>query len=227
MTDQPQDTSAEAVDPYYLSAEQADELLAKAPWDRFLVMGDSLAEGLGEASPGYRFLPWPGRTREALARRRPGLAYLNIGLHDLLAVEVRERQLAPALEFQPDLAAVVCGGNDLFPPEFDPDGVEGEVDTIIGALRQQGATVFTYRLMNIVSAYPVELEFLTPRLKELNDRVAAVAARHGALVVDMWDHPGCADRTMYSSDLLHASMRGHALLAGETIRRLGRHLAGD
>ncbi|HEV2370659.1 MAG TPA: SGNH/GDSL hydrolase family protein [Streptosporangiaceae bacterium] len=226
MTDLPADGPAEATDQFCLSDAQADELLAKAPWDRFLVMGDSLAEGLGEASPGYRSLPWADRTREALTRRRPGLTYLNIGLRNLVAAEVREQQLARGLEFAPDLAAVVCGGNDLFAQDFDPDAVERELDTIIGSLRQRDTTVITYCLMNIIAAYP-ELDPLTPKIKELNDRVRAVADRHGALLVDMWDHPGCAERTMYSSDLLHSSMRGHALLAGETIRRLGRHLAGD
>ncbi|MEV4747957.1 hypothetical protein AB0K21_16400 [Streptosporangium sp. NPDC049248] len=59
----------------------------------------------------------------------------------------------------------------------------------------------------------------------MNERVSAVSARHGALVVDMWSHPACADISTYSSDMIHASMRGHTLLAAETIRRLGRQLA--
>ncbi len=219
-----QDLSAEKTDAFCLPDEEADRLLADAPWKRFAVLGDSLAEGLGEETPGYRTLPWADRTREALARRQPALAYLNLGLRDLLAAEVREQQLDEALKFGPDLAAVVCGGNDLLRPPVDLDAVEGELDTLIGRLRASGATVVTYCLMNIISAYP-ELEALSEGMQDLNARVRRVSAEHGALVVDMWGHPACAEKTMYSSDLLHSSMRGHGLLAAETIRRLGRHLS--
>lgn len=221
-----EDLSAERADAFCLPDAEADRLLAAAPWKRFAVLGDSLAEGLGEPTPGYRTLPWADRTREALARRQPGLAYLNLGLRDLLAAEVRERQLARALEFGPDLAAVVCGGNDLLRPNVDLDAVQGELDTLVGELRASGATVVTYCLMNIISAYP-ELEPLSEGMQALNARVREVSAAHGALVVDMWGHPACAEKSMYSSDLLHSSMRGHGLLAAETVKRLGRHLASD
>ncbi|MCD0453476.1 SGNH/GDSL hydrolase family protein [Actinocorallia sp. API 0066] len=216
--------NAEPTDPYCLPDADADRLLAAAPWKRFAVVGDSLAEGLGEATPGYRTLPWADRTREALARVQPDLEYLNIGLRDLIASEVREQQLERALEFGPDLAAVVCGGNDLLRPVVDLDAVEGELDTIIGSLAATGTTVVTYCLMDICAAFP-ELAALSPKMQELNARVRGVSARHGALVVDMWAHPACAEKSMYSSDLLHSSMRGHALLAAETLKRLGSHLA--
>lgn len=149
-----------------------------------------------------------------------------MGLRDLIASEVRERQLDRALEFGPDLAAVVCGGNDLLRPTVDLDAVEADLDAIVGGLRATGATVVTFCLMNIISAIP-ELAALSDNMQGLNERVRLVSDRHGALVVDMWSHPACAEKSMYSSDLLHSSMRGHALLASETIRRLGRHLASD
>lgn len=46
-----EDASAEATDPYRLPDAEADQLLATAPWKRYVVVGDSLAEGLGEATP--------------------------------------------------------------------------------------------------------------------------------------------------------------------------------
>lgn len=214
----------EESDEYHLPRAEADRILAGAPWKRFLVLGDSLAEGLGERTEGYRTAPWTERTREALARVQPDLAYLNLGLRNLITVEVREQQLAKGLEFAPDLAAVVAGGNDLFRQDYDPDAVEAELDQIVGSLRSTGADVVTYALMDIAAAVP-ELASIRPNMEILGDRIRAVSARHGALLVDMWPHPACASRDMFSSDLLHSSMRGHALLAAETIRRLGAGLA--
>jgi lysophospholipase L1-like esterase len=223
MTPVDTDTLAEAQDPYCLTDDEADALLKGAPWTRFAVLGDSLAEGLGEPTPGYRALPWADRTREALARQQPDLQYLNLGLRDLVAAEVRERQLQPALDFAPDLAAVVCGGNDLFKGGFDVDKVEAELEGIIAPLQRSGAQVVTYSLMHISKAFP-RLAFLDAMMELLNERVRAVADRNGALVVEMWDHPGCADTGLFASDKVHSSMRGHAVLGSETIKRIGEHL---
>ncbi len=223
MTTQDMDTSAEAEDPYCITDDEADALLKGAPWTRFVVLGDSLAEGLGEPTPGYRSLPWADRTREALARQQPDLQYLNLGLRDLVVAEVRERQLPPALNFTPDTAAVVCGGNDLFKGGFDADKVEAELEGIVAPLRQSGAQVVTYSLMHISKAFP-RLAFLDPLMESLNDRIRAVADRNGALVVEMWDHPGCPDTSLFASDKVHSSMRGHGVLGAETIKRIGEHL---
>jgi lysophospholipase L1-like esterase len=216
--------SAETQDPYCLTDADADAVLQGAPWRRFVVLGDSLAEGLGEPTPGYRSIPWADRTHEALLRQQPELAYLNLGLRDLLAGEIREQQVTPALEFTPDLAAVVCGGNDMFRSSFDPDKVEAEIEGIIAPLRESGAQVVTYCLMNITKAFP-RLAFLEPKLDALNQRIRLVADRNQALLVDMWEHPACSDPGLFASDKVHSSMRGHAVLGSETIRRLGEHLA--
>jgi hypothetical protein len=59
----------EARDPHCLSAAAADELLSGAPWRRFAVLGDGMAEGLGDAVPGYQDAGWADRVAAALVRR--------------------------------------------------------------------------------------------------------------------------------------------------------------
>ena len=102
---------SEATDPYCLRSGEADALLAGHPWQRFVILGDSIAEGVGEPVPGYPPLPIAQRVTAELARLQPELAVLNLGRRNLRARQVRERQLAPALAFGPDLALVVCGAN--------------------------------------------------------------------------------------------------------------------
>lgn len=214
---------AEEADEHALSAARADALLRGHPWKRFAVLGDSLSEGLMEELPGYRPVSWADRVRDALARSRPDLAYLNLGYRGLLAAQVRERQLGPALEFGPDLATVVCGGNDMFAPQFDRTAVEAHIEAMVGALTGAGSLVFLFGLMNVTAALP-RLGSIKPRLMGLNARVALVAKRHGAVFVDLWDHPAAGDPDMYSSDLVHMSARGHALIAAATLRALAEHL---
>ncbi|SHH24384.1 Lysophospholipase L1 [Jatrophihabitans endophyticus] len=214
----------ESNDPYCLSDAAVRHELAGAPWRRFGVIGDSLAEGLGEDVPGYRSLPWAERVRDAIAQVAPAPpAYCNLGRRQLTAAEIRDGQLREITQFGPDLAAVTAGGNDLFGRGFDPDGVERAVEQMVATLRANGADVITYGLMDIGAAWP-RLAMLRPRMVTLNTRMRAVAERHDAVHVDMWEHPICGDRSAYSTDMLHTSMRGHAVLAAETVKALGARL---
>jgi lysophospholipase L1-like esterase len=215
----------ESSDPFCVSDAETDELLIGAPWRRLVVIGDSLAEGIGDESPGYRSIPWPERLRDALRRQQPGLEYLNLGKRGLRAAEVRAGQLQQALDFRPDLAAVVCGGNDLLVETFDPEAVSAELDAIVAPLRRAGADVVTWTLQDITRAWPALAEGpLQERLGTLNDLVREVAERHGAILVDQRSLAAAADQDVYSQDLMHSSMRGHAIVAAMTIARLGRHL---
>lgn len=209
----------EQTDPHCLSDEQTDELLRGKGWKRYAVLGDSLAEGLMDELPGYRPVCWADRVRDALARLQPDLEYRNFGRRGLLAGQVREQQLPAALEFRPDLATVVCGGNDLLVPRYSRSAVEEHIDAMVSALRDAGATVFVYGLMNITAAVR-DMDALKPRLMGLNASVRKVAQRRGAIFVDLWDHPQAGDRDLYSADLLHMSARGHAHIAAITIRSL-------
>src|SRR5919199_4299920 len=110
---------AEARDPYVLSPAEQSELLAGHPWSRFVVIGDSVAKGMGDPTEGYVTVPWAGRVAAALARERDGFTYANLARHGAKAADIRDSQLGPALELEPDLVAMIGGGNDALAEEFD------------------------------------------------------------------------------------------------------------
>jgi hypothetical protein len=93
-------------DPFCLTDDVAVRLLADAPWRRLAVIGDSIAEGLGDPVDGYRDLPWAERLADGLSAAVGDLSYLNLGVRGLTAGEIRRTQLTDALAFSPDLA--VC-----------------------------------------------------------------------------------------------------------------------
>ncbi|WFB09330.1 SGNH/GDSL hydrolase family protein [Streptomyces sp. LX-29] len=214
---------SEAKDPHCLSDSEIDKLLSGAPWRRFVVMGDSHAEGLGDPVPGYRSLSWADRTAEALRRQQPDLAYLNLGQRNLSAGRVRDTQLAPALDFGPDLAVLHCGGNDLLGHDFDAVVVAGTLEGMIVALRDVGADVVMAGLIDLTLAFP-RLAVLHDRMMAFNEAAEAVAHRHGALFIDKWTHPAREQRDLFSRDMLHPSMRGHAVSATELIKVLSGRL---
>ncbi|WP_091660893.1 SGNH/GDSL hydrolase family protein [Micromonospora auratinigra] len=223
-------TVTEATDPWCLRAGESVELLRGHPWRRFVVLGDSVAEGLCEPVEGYPDLQWADRIAAELRAVRPELAYLNLGRRGLRAHEVRAAQLGPALAFAPDLALVVCGGNDAFRPGYDPAAVDAELTALVGALRDAGADVVTVGMFDVSHspAVPAALRAgLGERMRLLAAHTRALGERLGTLHVHLTDHPLVADPSLYSSDGRHGSARSDAIAAAETVRVLGARLAAS
>src|SRR5262249_25521872 len=99
----PSQYPAEAADDYCLRDGEAARLLAGHPWRAFVVVGDSIAEGLGDSCPGYPDVPWCDRIAAELRGQQPGLTYQNLGTRNTPAAEVAARQLPAALAAVPDL----------------------------------------------------------------------------------------------------------------------------
>jgi len=187
------------------------------------VIGDSMAAGVGDDMPGYPTGGWAASLARVLRLVHPDLDYLNLGERDRFAAEICEQQLPRALDFRPELAVVLAGGNDLLRRRFDPAALDAELDAMVRALRAQGSDVVTYGLLDITRSDLMPAEYTRPlheRLGVYGRVMADVAARHSAIHIVMTDHPAAAERSTYSADLLHASARGHAVIAAVTIRRL-------
>jgi len=223
--------TAEAADPHCLRAGEAAALLAGHPWRRFAVLGDSVAEGVGDPVPGYRPLALADRIAAELETAGPELAYLNLGLRNLRVREIRARQLAPALDFRPDLALVVCGANDALRPGYQhsyrADAVDAEMAAMIRGLQERGALVVTMSLF-VWPGYCSLPPWLAPppaeRMAALGGRTNALATALGTAHVDLTGHPAAAGRGLISADGLHTNARGQAIAAAQTIRRLGAKL---
>jgi hypothetical protein len=201
---------------------RAGDVLANAPWKRFAVLGDSAAAGIREVVDGYPDKSWFDWTAECLSLVQPELAAHNFGRKGALTRDVRAEQLAPALAFRPDLAVVLCGGNDLLRGSFG--GVAEEYDAIVGELCNHGATVVTMSLFDMTRTTLVPEQF-APSLKQGLDRlggmVREVSERHGCLHIDFGGHPSSAEVSIYASDGQHLTTRGQAVVAAELVSRLG------
>ncbi|HCT75086.1 MAG TPA: GDSL family lipase [Micromonosporaceae bacterium] len=221
---------AEADDPFCLRTNESATLLAGHPWKRFVVLGDSVAQGLGDRVPGYSELPWCDRIAAELRAQQSDLQYLNLGQRDLRAAEVLAAQLEPALAFNPDLALVVCGGNDALKSSYDADAVDEAIAAIVAALQEAGADVITVSIFDIshAPAFPEKVrEVVGARMQRFAQHTAALAKRMGTIHIYCTGHPAESDPAMYSADGLHGNMRSHQICAAETVRRLGVHLGNS
>jgi lysophospholipase L1-like esterase len=194
-------------------------VIAAARHRRFVVLGDSVAEGVGDAVAGYPSGGWADAVARGLG---PRTAYLNLGRRRLLAREVRDTQLQPALTFFPDLAAVVCGGNDLM-RGVEPARVQRDVDAIVATLRAVGCPVLMLAPFDITRSAalpPGRRADWHALIDALGDLAARVADRRGATLLDFRGHPAAGDAGIYSRDGIHLNARGHAIVADAMLQRL-------
>jgi lysophospholipase L1-like esterase len=208
-------------DPHTRDLAEAKRLLEKAPWKRFAVLGDSHAAGVREQRDGYPDRSWYDWVSASLSEVQSDFTSRNFGKNGVLTREVRAKQLTPALEFAPDLAVVLCGGNDILRGSLD--GVEAEFDRILEPLRANGCTVITMGLFDVTKSSRVPAEYrgaINAQLAPLYALIESVAARHNTVHVNFGAHPASAEENVYASDNMHLTTRGHAVVAATVVRTL-------
>ncbi|MFC5180431.1 SGNH/GDSL hydrolase family protein [Actinomadura harenae] len=180
---------------------------------RYVAVGDSQTEGLmdGDEASGYR--GWADRLAGKLAADAgPDFRYANLAVRGHLAAAIRAGQTEAALALKPDLVTVLAGMNDLIRPGCDADAVAADLDAMLAAFAASGATVVTFTLPDVGAISPLAVRF-RPRVMAFNDRVRAMAGRHGTVLVDTWGLPFLTDPRIWNADRLHASPVGHARIA--------------
>lgn len=193
---------------------------AQHPWRRFVAMGDSFTEGLGDPEPrsmgGLR--GWADRVAEELGSSCQDFAYANLAVRGLLLREVVDQQLGPAVDLHPDLVSIQAGGNDLIHPGADPDKLAAVLEPTIQALGADGATVVIF--VGPDSGRSTVLGMFRTKIAIFNENVRSIADRNGAVVADLWAMPELHNPLMWDEDRLHPSSMGHHAVATMVLNTL-------
>jgi lysophospholipase L1-like esterase len=192
------------------------------PWTRYVAIGDSFTEGIGDPDPqsvgGHR--GWADRVAETLADRTDtDFGYANLAVRGRLLGQIIDEQADAAVALGPDLITVSAGGNDIIRPGSDPDALAERYDRMIGTLRRDGATVVLFTGPD-VGMTPV-LGMVRGKTAIYNEHLQAIALKHGALVTNLWALRVLRDPRMWAADRLHHSPLGHATVAAAVLDTLG------
>ncbi|ADJ46450.1 SGNH hydrolase [Amycolatopsis mediterranei S699] len=186
-----------------------------------MTLGDSFTEGVGDDDPaapnGVR--GWADRVAEQLAAREPEFRYANLAIRGKLMPQILGEQLEPALAMDPDLVTLYAGGNDLMRPKVDIDALMTGYEAAVAKIRATGA-----RLVLFTGVDGVEdalFRKMRGRVAIYNEFVRAIAARHDALLVDMWAMRQLRDRRLWAPDRLHLNAYGHTEVAIAVLAALG------
>jgi lysophospholipase L1-like esterase len=201
-------------------------VLTTGSYARYVALGDSSTEGLEDPWPdgsGYR--GWANRFADhvAVAQSEP-LLYANLAVRGRKTREVRNEQLGAALAMQPDLATVFSGVNDVVRRSCDVREVAADLESMLRALRDQGATVLTITMPDLSAVVPLA-QLMRSRLLALNDLVRKACVRTGAHCVDLAAHDVTTDMRLWDVDRLHANSEGHRRIAAALAESIG--VGGD
>jgi lysophospholipase L1-like esterase len=190
-------------------------------FQRYVAIGDSFTEGVGDADPtrpnGVR--GWADRVAEVLGSGDPGFGYANLAIRGRKLGPIIEEQLAPAIALEPDLVTVYAGANDIMRPRVDVDAIVARYDEALGRLAATGA-----RLVVFTAFDPGGSAIYRPlrgRFALYNELVRAAVARHGATLVDYWNLREYRDWRYWDADRMHMGPAGHQRMAIEVLDTLG------
>jgi lysophospholipase L1-like esterase len=188
---------------------------------RYVALGDSSTEGLEDPVPGGRHRGWADRFAQHVATvQHEPLLYANLAIRGRRTRQVLDEQLPAALAMRPDLATVFSGTNDVMRSSLDLDAVSGDVRTMQRALRGAGATVLTITMPDLSDIAPMARR-VKPQLEAFNERVRAICAETGTLLLDVARFPGATDIRLWHEDRLHANSEGHRRIAAGLAHTLG------
>ncbi|MEW2136950.1 SGNH/GDSL hydrolase family protein [Streptomyces sp. NPDC005409] len=194
--------------------------MATGEYLRYVALGDSQTEGLGDGDDTVGLRGFADRFAEHLTAANPGLQYANLAVRGRLAGQVRAEQLGPALALRPDLATVVAGVYDVLRPRFDAAQVVGHLEAMFAELTAAGVHVATVTFPDLSRLVPLARP-VGPRVHELNTRIRAAAARHGVAVAETARPAIVTDPRLWTEDRLHASSLGHERIAAALAQAVG------
>ncbi|MBC2905152.1 SGNH/GDSL hydrolase family protein [Streptomyces cupreus] len=180
---------------------------------RFVALGDSLTEGVGDpVGDGWR--GWAALLAGGLSEQP--VDFTNLAVSGAQTRDVLERQLPDALALRPDVVAVVVGVNDTLRCTFDIHAVAERLDQVYAALTAQGAVVLTSCLPDPGAMLRLPGALARPlarRQRAVNTVVHALSERYDAVHLHAAEGAWLTDRAMWSADRLHPGERGHRQLA--------------
>jgi lysophospholipase L1-like esterase len=186
---------------------------AQHPWSRYVALGDSFTEGIGDPEPlspgGHR--GWADRVAEVLSSKTDDFAYANLAVRGKLIKQILDEQVEPAIALRPDLITISAGGNDVIRPGTDPDLIAALLDEAVGRLSADGATVVVFTGVDV--GFSPVFRSIRGKVAIYNENVRAVAAKYDAIVADQWSLTEIQDVRMWAPDRLHLAPLGHHTVA--------------
>jgi lysophospholipase L1-like esterase len=187
-------------------------------YSSLVAVGDSFTEGMSDLLPDGSYRGWADLLAGRMAAVTPGFRYANLAVRGKLIQQIVDEQVDVAAAMQSDVITLVGGLNDTLRPKCDMVRVR---DLLTEAVERLAPSCKQLVLMRSPGRQGPVLERFRPRMEELFTVVDELAARHSAVVVDLYGAPSLSDPRLWDVDRLHLSAEGHRRVAEAVWQTLG------
>ncbi|MER5962245.1 SGNH/GDSL hydrolase family protein [Streptomyces sp. NPDC002057] len=189
-----------------------------ATYNSFVALGDSFTEGMSDLRPDGSYRGWADVLAYRLAARTPDFRYANLAVRGKLIGQIVEEQVETAAAMKADVVTLVGGLNDTLRPKVDMGRVRGLLTEAVERLAPSCGRLV---LMRSPGRNGPVMQRFRPRMEELFTHIDELAARHDAVVVDLYGAPSLGDPRLWDVDRLHLTADGHRRVAEAVWQALG------
>jgi lysophospholipase L1-like esterase len=190
---------------------------------RYVAIGDSFTEGMGDERPDGTPRGWADRVAAGLAEAHgEDVRYANLAIRGRLLEPIVSAQLDAALAMAPPPTMVTLngGGNDMMRRGADLARLVELTERAVQRCAAAGV-----RLVVLSGADPSDHlplgRVLRRRGALLTEAVRELTARHDVLFVDCFGDAELRRAAYWSADRLHLNADGHRRVAGLVLTALG------
>ncbi|MHA7286933.1 SGNH/GDSL hydrolase family protein [Arthrobacter sp. MDT3-44] len=187
---------------------------------RYVALGDSFTEGVGDWDPGSPngVRGWADRVAEQLILADESWGYANLAIRGKKMRQILDEQVDAALALEPTLVTLYAGANDILRPRVDIDRLMSSYDDGIGRLRDAGADVVLFTGFDTSGS--AVFGKTRGRTAVYNEWVREIADRREATIVDYWRLREFQDWRYWDVDRMHMSTAGHTLMAARVLEAM-------
>ncbi len=186
----------------------------------FAVIGDSAASGVGDSDGHGNNLGWSYHLAKSF---NEPLIFINAARPGARSAEVLEEQLPKILIHNPDLVAVVVGGNDLLRSNFNPQKFADNLRKTLLELVSRGCTIMLLELHDPTKIVPMPYligRICRRRVSAVNAATRNLAKTFGAVLMETRLQENIYAREKWHVDRMHPSKLGHQFIATQYARLL-------
>ncbi|WP_439022738.1 SGNH/GDSL hydrolase family protein [Bacillus thuringiensis] len=182
-------------------------------WKRFVAIGDSFTEGIGDEVEGIALKSWVDHFVQLCVN---DIEYVNFAKRGLVTKEIRSQQLEKALTFKPDLVSLIAGANDVLKGRWNHQAYKNDMEFMIDKLSKTDADIIIANLPDFTVRLPFSSEkkqVIQEQLLEANDVIRSLSREYKLHHIDFWNHQLVTDNTLWSTDLIHPNSKGYVKVA--------------
>lgn len=192
---------------------------------RYVAIGDSFTEGVGDELPDETVRGWADLVAEGWARSGgEPIEYANLAIRGRLVWPIVREQLEPALALQPTHLSFNGGGNDMLRPRASTSHITDAFDHVLRRCDEQGVQLILLSGANPSGQLPLGRVFqrrgdiLTVAVeRRIADRADVIRAFN-------WPDRELSQPSYWSEDRLHMNARGHHRVAARVLEALGERV---